>query len=249
MALRFDRDLSRDIVAISTSPKPRKQKAPRTRVKGARPLAQDGDIPTSDTLSGIELRVQKLLVRDNGTTWIWPFVRYSDLYVILVAIDDLGGDPYKVDLQGFADVDDGEVLPLERTAYLWQKSATATTAPNQVHVVISVVKSNSGIRKTGAALTRLRGSDDYQVVVAKLVAAVASSGATAIADGLLALTGVVGSILGDVEDRPLLTQVLSFTGINGDFDSLGKHVHERGNRFIDLQVALTVRDKNRDPQG
>lgn len=241
MKIQFERGMFRDVIAVSQAPsKPRKAKAKTDS------MATGGDIPTSGALTGIEIRVQKLLMRDNGTTWVWPWIRYSDLYVVMVAIDNLGGAPYRVALEGFAKVDDGETLPVERTAYLWQKDGDHPKAPNQVHMVVSVIKSNSGIRKTGALLSKLKGTDDYRTAVGSLVGAVASSGATAIVDGLIAVTSIVGGILEGVDDQPLLTQVLSFTGINGDFDSLGKHLHQKGNKFVDLEVALTVRDAARD---
>jgi hypothetical protein len=218
---------ARDVIPISnatpaTSPK----KAAKTKAMAS--LTATGDIPTSDALTGIELRIQNLSVPDNGTTWIPPFIRYSDLYVITVAVDNLGGDPYRVTLEGFANVDDGDSLSVDRTAYLWEKSKNSPTAPNQVHLSVTVVKSNAGIRKLGAALTKLKASDDYKSVVAAIAKAAASSGGSAIADGVVALTGLVGSLLTDVEDSPLYHRVISFTGINGDFDNLGRHVRDHG---------------------
>jgi hypothetical protein len=166
--------------------------------------------------------------------------------VITVAVDNLGGDPYRVTLEGFANVDDGDSLSVDRTAYLWEKSKNSPTAPNQVHLSVTVVKSNEGIRKLGAALTKLKASDDYKSVVASIANAVASPGGSAIAEGVVALTGLVGSLLTDVEDTPLFHTVMSFTGIYGDWNSLGRHVRTTGNRYVTMDVSLTVRDANRD---
>jgi hypothetical protein len=249
MTLKFSPTLARDFVPLSEPPTTKSRGGGKKPPKSKLEIAAGGDIPSSSALTGIELRVQELLVADNGTAWIWPFIRYSDLYVVMVSVDNLGGEPYRVSIEGFADIDDGEVLPLERTAYLWQQSAKSPTAPNQVHLVLSVIKSKKGLRNLGKALTTLRSSEDYKTLLGKIAAAAATSGASAIADGALALTGLVGSLLSEVEDVPLLTQALSFTGISGDFDQLGRHVHLKGNKNVSLQVALTVRDANREPKG
>lgn len=256
MNLKLSRTLSRDSLAISGQPAPSTAGASgkngKKTSKGVAAAGEEG-IPPSGALTGIELRIQNLLVVDNGTAWIWPFIRYSDLYVIIISVDNLGGDPYRVTLEGYADIDDGESLSLDRTAYLWQSSKNSPTAPNQIHLSVCVVKSRAGLRKFGAALAKLKASDDYKSIVSSIAKAAATSGASAIADGVVALTGLVGSILSDVEDVPLFTSVSSFTGINGDFDSLGRHIHQKGNKNISLEVALTVRDANRDksnpPQG
>jgi len=216
-------------------------KARRARRSGSRK-----SIPTVDTLTGIELRIQKVLVKDNKTTKVWPFPGYSDLYVIITTIDDLKNDPFKLTLEGFADVDDDEVLPLERTAYYWKEGRETPIPPGQIHLVLSVIKSNQGIRKLGKTLSTLKDRDDYRSVVTTVVEAIATGGTSTITSGLLALTGVVGALLGDVDDTPLITQVLSFTDINGDFASLGKHVSSRGNRYINLDMALVVRDAHRE---
>jgi hypothetical protein len=167
--------------------------------------------------------------------------------VVLVSVDNLPGDPYRVSIEGFADIDDGEILPLERTAYLWQKSEKSPTAPNQIHLVVSVIKSKKGVRKLGAALKELQGKAEYKSAVAAIAAA-ATSGAPAIAEGVVLLTRLIGGLLSNVEDVPLFTQALSFTGINGDFDSLGRHIHLKGNKNVSMKVALTVRDANREPK-
>ncbi len=237
MAIDFKRNAFIDAMRIS----------PRARAgKGAKASRARAGIPTTDSLTGIELRLQKVLIKDNKSKAFWPFSPgYSDLYVIITTIDDLASDPFKLTLEGFADVDDGEALPLERTAYLWKEGPKSPAPPSQIHLVVSIIKSNKGVRNLGKAMTALRGSEDYKTIMTTVVGAIASGGATAITGGLLALTGVVGSLLGDVDDNPLITQVLSFTDINGDFEALGKHVSTRGNRYVDLDVALVVRDAKR----
>jgi len=212
-------------------------------------LARSGlrDIPTSNALTGVEARLSQVLVKDNKTPHIGPFIRYSDLYVIASSIDDLGGEPRSINLQGFADVDDGEHLPVDRTVYYWKPEAVDSKAPGAVHVLISVIKSKEGIRDLGAALASLRSADDLKTVVAALVAAAVSGGATAVQDAFLPLLGVVGGVLGRIDDTPLLTTVLSFTDINGDFDQLGRHPYPQQTRYVDVVTTLIVRDASRDP--
>jgi hypothetical protein len=203
-------------------------------------------IPTSKDLTGIEARLSQVFVKDNKTPHLWPFIRYSDLYVVTSSIDNLGGEPYCVSLKGFAKVDDGEHLPVERTVYYWTPDGAGSRAPGAVHVLTSVIKSNEGIRDLGAALTSLRNTDDFRTVVGAIVTA-AGAGGTAIYDAFLPLVGVVGSILGRIDDTPLFTSVLSFTDINGDFDQLGRHRYPQNTRYVDAVTTLIVRDANRDP--
>jgi len=70
---------SRDIISISLVTPSAKKAGKSIKAMAAE---TSGDIPTSGELTGIELRIQNLLVVDNGTAWIPPFIRYSDLYVI-----------------------------------------------------------------------------------------------------------------------------------------------------------------------
>jgi hypothetical protein len=238
MAFHVSRNLSRDVVQISPG-------SDAEDVTRAGEGEGGGHIPMSDALTGIELRVQKLIVRDNGTRWVWPFVRYSDFYVVTIAVDNLGGTPYRVALEGFKDVDDGDALPIERTVYLWQADEAAAEPPNQMHMVISVIKSKAGLRKVGELMGQVTADKAYQDALGQVISLAKWSPVGAITAGLEALTEIIGRALGAVEDSPLFTQVLSFTGLNGDFDSLGKHVHERGNRYVSLEVALTVRDAGR----
>jgi hypothetical protein len=205
-----------------------------------------GGIPEAGSLTGIELRLKKVFIKDNGTAEIWFLQRYSDLYVLMAIIDDLGGAPQTVQIEGFAGVDDNEVLPVERTAYYWKESTKTPTAPGQVHIVLSIVKSNSGVRNLGKALSTLQKSDDYKTIVTTLIETVASGGTKLVTDSLLALTGVLGSLLGDVEDTPLITQVLSFTDIGGELTQIGTNSFHRENRYVDLDMALIIRDANRE---
>jgi len=203
-------------------------------------------IPTSKKLTGLEVRLSQVLIRDNKTSHVWPFIRYSNLYVITSSVDNLGSEPYSINLKGFADVDDGEQLPVDRTVYYWKEGGTKNRPPGAIHVLVSIIKSNEGIRDVGAALASLRKSDDFKTVIKALVAASTGSGG-AIYEAFLPLIGVIGEVLGKIDDTPLFTTVLSYTDINGDFDQLGRHPYPQKNRYVDIVTTLIVRDATRDP--
>jgi hypothetical protein len=203
-------------------------------------------IPTSKKLTGLEVRLSQVLIRDNRTPHVWPFIRYSNLYVITSSVDNLGTEPYSVNLKGFADVDDGEQLPVDRTVYYWKEDDTKNKPPGAIHILASIIKSNEGIRDVGAALASLRKTDDFKAVIKAIIAA-ATGGGAGIYEAFLPLVGVIGEVLGKIDDTPLITTVLSYTDINGDFDQLGRHPYPQRNRYVDMVTTLIVRDATRDP--
>ena len=204
-------------------------------------------IPTSDQITGLEVRLSKVFIKDNKQPNVWPFIKYSDLYFIASTVDSLGGEPYTISINGFSDVDDREQLPVDRTVYYWKANNAADKAPGQIHLLVSIIKSNEGIRDLGRALSVLRQTDDFKNII-KTVVAAATSGAALITDALISMAGVLGSILGNVDDSPLITNVLSFTDINGNFDALGRHTYTSNNRYVDLEATLIVRDAIREPK-
>jgi len=203
-------------------------------------------IPTSNKLTGMEVRLSQVIIRDNKTPHVWPFIRFSNLYVITSSIDDLGAVPYSLNLKGFADIDDGEALPVDRTIYYWEADTTKIKTPGAIHVLVSIIKSNEGIRDFGMALASLRKTDDFKTVTNAVITA-ATAGGAAIYDAFLPLIGIVGEMMGKIDDTPLFTTVLSFTAINGDFDQLGRHQYPQKNRYVDTVTTLIVRDSTRDP--
>jgi len=202
-------------------------------------------IPTSKRLTGLEVRLSHVLIRDNKTPHVWPFIRYSNLYVVTSSVDNLGTEPYSLNLKGFADVDDGEQLPVDRTVYYWKEDGTKNKPPGAIHILASIIKSNEGIRDVGAALASLRKADDFKAVIKAIIAA-ATGGGAGIYEAFLPLVGVIGEVLGKIDDAPLFTTVLSYTDINGDFDQLGRHPYPQGNRYVDMVTTLIVRDATRD---
>jgi len=203
-------------------------------------------IPTSNKLTGTEVRLSQVIIRDNKTPHLWPFIRYANLYVITSSIDNLGAEPYSLNLKGFANIDDGEALPVDRTVYYWNADTAKIKAPGAIHVLESIIKSNEGIRDFGTALASLRKTDDFKAVTNAIITA-ATGGGAAIYEAFLPLIGIVGEIMGKIDDTPLFTNVLSFTDINGDFDQLGRHPYPQKNRYVDIVTTLIVRDSTRDP--
>jgi hypothetical protein len=203
-------------------------------------------IPTSKKLTGLEVRLSQVFIRDNKTPHVWPFIRYSNLYVITSSIDNLGREPYLLNIKGFADVDDGEQLPVDRTVYYWKEDETKKKPPGAIHILASILKSNEGIRDAGKALASLRKKDDFKAVIQAVMAA-ATGGGAGIYEAFLPMVGVIGEILGKIDDTPLFTTVLSYTDINGDFDQLGRHPYPQKNRYVDMVTTLIVRDATRDP--
>jgi hypothetical protein len=60
------------------------------------------------------------------------------------------------------------------------------------------------------------------------------------------VASVFGKFLGEVDDKPLMTWVQSFTDINGDFDKLGKTTIGRKNNFAALDLSIIIRDTTRE---
>jgi hypothetical protein len=83
--------------------------------------------------------------------------------------------------------------------------------------------------------------------VIKAIIAAATGGGGAIYEAFLPLIGILGEVLGKIDDTPLFTMVLSYTDINGDFDQLGRHPYPQRNRYVDVVTTLIVRDATRDP--
>ncbi|WP_324672181.1 hypothetical protein [Hymenobacter sp. GOD-10R] len=206
----------------------------------------DQNIPDSKTVTGLEVRLSRVLVKDNRTAKVWPFPGYADVYLLLIVFDDLHPEPQTINLSGFTRIDDNEDLPVDKTAYYWKQNTLNERAPSQVHLLLSVMKSKERLRDTGTILTQAKDSADYQSLVSAVVATIANAPAQ-IATLLLQLGAVVGQQLHEVEDKPLFTQVISFTDINGDFDTLGKTPIVKMNQYVQTTLTLVVRDPAREP--
>lgn len=208
-------------------------------------LALAGDIPQSKDLTGIEVRLSQVLIKNNRTEPIWPFPGYANVYVLIVVLDDLMPEPKTLALQGFAGVGDHEALPVDRTAYFWKKETDASKPPAQIHVLLSVLKSRKKLRKTGEVLAAVKADMGYADLISQ-IGQVISAPTSAAVELLLQIGNLVGGILKTVEDKPLFTQIVSFTDLNGNFDSLGKTTYTKMNDNVETVLTLTIRDQKRE---
>ncbi|HEX6226673.1 MAG TPA: hypothetical protein VFZ52_19775 [Chryseolinea sp.] len=208
---------------------------------------RSGDIPKADELSGIELRLSRVLIKDNGAVKIPPFPGLAQMYFLIIVISDLENPIHNLDLKGFPKVDDFEELPVDRTIFYWKKTELSNRNPGQIHAFVSVVKSKEKLREAGEILSKVKGDKDYANLVSGLTQILASATPVGqVADTLFNLASIVGKYLGNVKDKPLLTWVQSFTDINGDLDVLGKIVKQKENKNVALTMTLVVRDKARE---
>ncbi|MCB2407444.1 hypothetical protein [Hymenobacter lucidus] len=200
----------------------------------------------SQTLTGLEVRLSRVFIKDNHTARVGPFPGRANLYLLVAVTDGRPLTDDQVTLTGFPGINDQEELLIDRTVYFWEPGPTAETAPSQVHVLVSVLKSKQRLRDTGTLLTQAQASAPYQSLAARL-----AGGALTVAGQapnlLLRLGSEVAKLLTEAEDKTLLTQVTSFTDLNGDFDALGHTDHAQENGSVATTLTLIVRDAGRSP--
>jgi hypothetical protein len=197
-------------------------------------------------LTGMEIRLSNIRIIENGVTALGPFGKKANLYLLSMAVDDLGGEPQSLTVKGFAGVMDGDRLPVDSSVYYWKMAQKGEKTPGQIRLLASIIRSREAIRDIGNALVQLQKKDDYQKL-AKIVVAAMAPGAAGAEQALISLANVIGSILGKLEDKPLYTTSLSFTDIHGDFDMLGEHTTRHDTGYVEMAVSLTVRDVGRAP--
>ena len=201
-------------------------------------------IPTSDMLTGLEIRLSDIHIIENGVTAFGPFGKTANLYLLSISVDDLGGGPQAVTVKGFPGVRDDEHLLVDSSAYYWKAVKRNDRTPGQIRLLATIIKSREGIRDIGGALVQLQKRDDYQNIV-KSILSVAAPGAAGVEQALFSMANLVGTIMGKIEDKPLYTTSVSFTDIHGDFDQLGEHETVHGTDKARMKVTLTVRDVGR----
>lgn len=204
-------------------------------------------VPHSGKLTGLEFRITNVFVRDNATKWIWPFIRYSDLYVLAFVQTNLDAQPLGVTLDGFEDIDDNQALAFEYAPYT-KVFKDGDRFPDALHCFFSIVKSKKDIRDFGAALTKVLASDQYKAATTALttvISAAASAGSAGIASVVIpamgAVANVLGTVLQDVTDKVLSRHIASFTAVNGDFDEIGRHDLTWKDQYCNIDYRLTVR--------
>lgn len=208
-----------------------------------------GDIKSSDELSGVEIRLSKVLIINNGTPKIFPFPGLAQFYLLIIVMSDVGEGLQSIDLKGFPKVDDGEELPVDRTIFYFKKTKKSQKTPGQIHVWISVIKSKENLRDVGNILSEVTKDPEYNSWMTKIKEALSlANPANQIIDIIGKIADVAGKYLGKVEDKPMLAWQQSFTDISGDLDALGKHILTKENDKVALGLTLIVRDKAREEQ-
>ncbi len=201
------------------------------------------DIPTSDKLTGIELRLLPPFVKDNNTEPFLVFPGFAKLYCLTIVISDINNQLIGgIDLQGFPRIGDNEHLPVNKTIFYWQQNTTDNTPPKQIHTMCSVIKSKKALRETSKIMAELKNDDEYKTLIGTVAGLASSAGPVGVAlDIITQVAGIVGKYLGNVEDKPVGTVINSFTDIRGDFDHEGVRRHTFSATNVDFEMEVIVR--------
>ena len=74
--------------------------------KALRSLRALSDVPTSKQISGIEVRLSRVHIRDNKTAPLGPFPGLAKVYLMNIIASDILGSDINLSLEGFEKVDD-----------------------------------------------------------------------------------------------------------------------------------------------
>lgn len=213
-------------------------------------LTGGGEIPTSEELTGIELRLLPPYIIENNTPKVFPFPGFAKLYCLVLVVSDVNNQLVGgIDLQGFARVGDREHIPISKTLFYWESGGEEKIPPKQIHILCSVIKSKEGLRNVGEILTKIKSDTDYKDLMSTLSKMAKTASGIGMTLDLLGQVGaVVGKYLGKVEDKPLGSIIQSFTALRGDFDNKG--VHKRGypTRNVNFELELIIRDRSAQPK-
>ena len=202
-------------------------------------------VPSSKDVSGIELRMLPPLIKDNHTPAVWPFPGYSKLYCLTIVVSDVTNQlAGAIDLQGFPRIGDNERLPINKTIFYWQAGDSKEKGPNQIHTMCTVMKSKQSLRDVGKVLASIKDDSGYKDLISSL-ASIAKDAAkfNVVTDIMVQVAGVVGKILGGVDDKPLGTVINSYTTLHGDFDKIGISQLVYPTRDVDFDFQMVVRNQ------
>lgn len=206
-----------------------------------------GAIPTSNEISGIEIRLSDVVIHDNKTAKVWPLPGLAKVYFLNIVISDINAAPIDLALKGFEKVDDGDSLNIDRSLYFWQETDQSKIAPTQVHIFTSLLKSKEDLRNVADVLSKISSDDDYKSLVTDISTIIKdASQLTNISNIVFKVADIAGKYLGKIEDKPLLSWFQSFTNINGDWDHDGKTEKKADNKYAGMKLTCIVRDKDRD---
>jgi hypothetical protein len=113
----------------------------------------------------------------------------------------------------------------------------------------SLIKSKQALRNTADILTKAKDNSDFKDLNGKLGTLLKNAGAvTNVSNVVFEVAGIVGKLLGKVDDKPLLTRFQSFTDVAGNFNQLGKTDHPFKNRYAEVDFSIYIRDKDRQEE-
>jgi len=208
-----------------------------------------GDIQTSGEISGIEVRLSKAYIVDNKTKRFGPFPGLATVYFMNIILSDITASQIDLNLTGFEKVDDKQTLAVDKTLFYWKKTDDSPKPPSQIHIMSSLLKSKKGLRDTAAVVAKAKDDSSFKDLSTKFGALLkTASSFNAISDIVLQVGGIVGNLLKDVEDKPLLTRFQSFTDLRGDFNQLGKTDNPFSNKYAELDYSIFIRDKERQTE-
>jgi len=214
-----------------------------------RTASRSGDIPTSEQISGIEVRLSKVFIIDNKTRQFGPFPGLATVYLMNMVLTDLGTSEIDLNLNGFEKVDDRQTLAVNRTLFFWKKTEENLKAPSQIHIMSSLLKSKKGLRDTAAVVASAKDDSNFQGLTSQLGGLLKTATNFGTISGIVfQAASIVGNLLKDVEDKPLLTRFQSFTDLGGDFNQLGKTDNPFSNRYAELDYSIFIRDKARQQE-
>lgn len=205
-----------------------------------------GDILTSSQVSGIEVRLSNVFIKDNKTPRIGPFPGLAKVYLLNIVVSDIQNSTIDLGLEGFEKVDDKQNLGIDRTLFYWKKESRGSKSPSQIHLMTSLIKSKKALRETGSVLESVKDDDDFKSIASTIGTIVkTATPISAISEIVFRTAAIVGKFLGNVDDKPLLTRFQSFSDIAGSFNQIGKTVFPFGNMYADVDYSVYIRDKER----
>lgn len=206
---------------------------------------KEGDILGSDEISGMEIRLSHVIIKDNKTAKVFPFPGLAKIYFMTLVVSDVENQNVNLDLKGFEKVDDGDALSVDKTLFYW-KQENKSKVPSQIHVMSTIIKSKQSLRDVAKIMTEIKEDSEYKTLTENILVMLKDASQMAnISNLILTVSSIVGKYLGKVEDKPLLTWYQSFTDINGDWDKEGKTFKHAENKYAAMDLSITIRDKER----
>lgn len=208
-----------------------------------------GDIQTSSEISGMEVRLSNVFIKDNKTPRLGPFPGLAKVYLLNIAVSDIQNSTIELALEGFEKVDDKQNLGIDRTLFYWKKEHAKSKSPSQIHLMTSLIKSKKALREVGSVLTSVKDDADFKSIASTVGTIVKSATpVSVISEVVFKAASIVGKFLGNVDDKPLLTRFQIFTDIAGSFNQIGKTVFPFGNMYADVDYSVYIRDRERQDE-